>query len=621
MSDYIKAARGSKRLHDMAALPCIDLHSEIRYFGSISKCGDNADWDWGMYEDENGEWVLAEADGAGCIFNFTQHRYPTSEVPTFRFYFDNSPTPQYELTPADFGKKPPFLSPLADIFEGPEDAGRGPIWVVRSFVPMEFCTHCKVTSTVKLEGCYKDKGEGGWGHVIMQLYDNADSLSAFDASKDISSLAERYRNPLCIEATHENRIELELAENQAQTALILNGKDTLCCISAAVQDFLPELLAQLFICIEFDGKQTVCAPFGTFFGCEYGKAPARLDTALLTWDILSSTALFENRYPMPFFENCRITVENRSDNMVKLQLTVKENRSLCYDKAKTGIFTSSEYYPVTQNIMGKNSVIAEVSGHGQMVYGVVSGDDIRCGCEGDVRVFIDGLNSPSVESDGTESWGSYGWGFVVPPQCNPFSAYNGLFDSNDFWSELRLTFTDCYPFRSRLRFELEHGCQNDGGGTHSGQIFCYMLPECAEQNILEITPLSEYYISDGSVSELTDRFENGIHEQYNSFNICQGITKTVLRVKLPQENSGIVLKRVCSQKHGYMRAEISVNGKRVAERDWMYPDYNDIYCLLEDTYTIPSSYTRGQSEVEITIVPTVGAWNECRYKIFAVKGD
>ena len=62
MSDYIKAARGSKRLHDMAALPCIDLHSEIRYFGSISKCGDNADWDWGMYEDENGEWVLAEAE-------------------------------------------------------------------------------------------------------------------------------------------------------------------------------------------------------------------------------------------------------------------------------------------------------------------------------------------------------------------------------------------------------------------------------------------------------------------------------------------------------------------------------------------------------------------------------
>jgi len=570
-----------------------------------------------MYQDENGEWVLAEADGAGCIFNFTQHRYPTSEVPTFRFYFDNSPIPQFELTPADFGKKTPFLSPLADIFIGPEDAGKGPIWVVRSFVPMEFCTHCKVTSTVKLEGCEKIKGEGGWGHVIMQLYDNADSLSTFDASKDISPLAEIYRDPLCIEATHENCIELELAANQAQTALILNGKDTLCCISAAVQDFLPELLSQLFIHIEFDGKQTVCAPFGTFFGCEYGKAPARLDTALLTWDILSSTAFFENRYPMPFFENCRITVENRSDNAVKLQFTVKENRSLCYDKAKTGIFTSSEYYPITPNTMGKNSVIAEVSGHGQMVYGVVSGDDIRCGCEGDVRIFIDGLNSPSVESDGTESWGSYGWGFVVPPQCNPFSAYNGLFDSNDFWSELRLTFTDCYPFRSRLRFELEHGCQNDGGGTHSGQIFCYMQPKSSEKLMLEITPENEYYITDGKLCTVKDRFENGIHENYATFTQNTDMTYSRFSISLPKMNMRIVLKRVSLQNNGRTEATVFINGNQVSERNWLYPDFNNDYRLLEDSFTVPTHYTRAQTQITIEIKPLDSNWNECRYRIFA----
>ena len=75
-------SRGKARLENLASLPCIDQGGEVKYFGSISKTGDNADWDWGMYQDEKGEWVLAEADGPGCIFNFTQHRYPTSEVPS-----------------------------------------------------------------------------------------------------------------------------------------------------------------------------------------------------------------------------------------------------------------------------------------------------------------------------------------------------------------------------------------------------------------------------------------------------------------------------------------------------------------------------------------------------------
>ena len=80
MSDT-RAARGAARLCAVDALPFIDGGASVGYEGSISKTGDNADWDWGMYQDERGEWVLAELDGPGCLFNFTQHRYPTSEVP------------------------------------------------------------------------------------------------------------------------------------------------------------------------------------------------------------------------------------------------------------------------------------------------------------------------------------------------------------------------------------------------------------------------------------------------------------------------------------------------------------------------------------------------------------
>lgn len=619
MTDFIKPARGKRRLYDIAALPCIDIGSEIKYFGSISKCGDNADWDWGMFQDENGEWVLAEADGAGCIFNFTQHRYPTSAVPTFRFYFDNSSTPQFEITPAEFGKKAPFISPLADIFEGPEDNGRGPIWIVRSFVPMEFRTHCKVTSTIKLEGADKSLGQGGWGHITMQLYDSSDGLQTFSPNESIEKLIQLYKKPIRLPCDGIHRSEITLTAGESRKIFEAENCSTLVRLSAKVNDFQTEMLDDLIICICFDGKQTVLAPFGTFFGCEYGKTAARLDTALLTCDISGETAFFDNRYPMPFFESATISVENRCKNSVTLpEFEISECTSLRYNKKEIGCFTSSEYYPKTPNLQGKNSIIADISGHGQMVYGVITGEDIECGCEGDVRIFIDSLSSPAVESDGSESWGSYGWGFVCPPQCNPFSAYNGVPDSNNTWSELRLTFTDSYPFRSRMRFELEHGCQNDGGGAHSGQIFCYMKNFEREKMALEITPESEYYITDGDISQLTDRFENGIHENYETFMLNRNMTFSRFKVTLPAENRGIVLKRVSVQQNGRMAARVLIDGIEVCERNWLYPDFNDCYRLLEDSFTVPSHYTAAKEEITVEIRPLDTNWNECQYKIFVI---
>lgn len=618
MNEIIIPARGKKRLTDIAALPCIDNGSEIKYFGSISKIGDNADWDWGMYQDGNGEWVLAEADGAGCIFNFTQHRYPTSAVPTFRFYFDNNPTPQFELTPADFGKKAPFLSPLADIFEGPVDNGRGPIWVVRSFVPMEFKTHCKVTSTIKLEGADKSLGQGGWGHITMHLYDSTEGLETFNESLDTNELASLYQKPLALPYDNAYRSKISLLPGERKTVFKSSISSTLVEISATVNNFSFEMLENLIVHLSFDGNETVCAPFGTFFGCEYGKTLAKLDTALLTCYISSDTAFFSNRYPMPFFESATLTIENSGKfDVPQIDIEILENISICYDKNSTGIFSASRYYPKTPNITGKNSIIADVSGHGQMAYGVITGEDIECGCEGDVRVFIDSLSSPAVESDGSESWGSYGWGFVCPPQCNPFSAYNGVPDSNNTWSELRLTFTDSYPFRSRLRFELEHGCQNDGGGLHSGQIFCYMQPDSSEKLILEITPENEYYITDGKLCTVKDRFENGIHENYVTFTQNKDMTYSRFKVTLPKDNMQIVLKRVSLQNNGRMEAAVFINGNQVTERNWLYPDFNNDYRLLEDSFTVPSHYTRAQTEITVEIKPLDSKWNECRYRVFA----
>ncbi len=615
-------ARGAKRLLAIADLPVIDGKSEIKYEGSMSKSGDNADWDWGMYQDENGEWVLMEADGAGCIYNFTQHRYPTSEVPTFNFYFDNSTIPQFSITPQEFGTKAPFLKPLADKFVGPEDNGRGPIWVVRSFVPMEFCTHCKVTSTIKLEGSDKDLGQGGWGHIMYQLYENDEGLKTFDVSDDLSVLAAKYEDRLQLGSEDVRRIENTVIKSKNALSIAnISGEKTITEIEVKIRNFTPEVLNGLFIKIYYDNfdKPFVEAPFGTFFGCEYGKAPANIETALLTSDFSKSTAYFSNRFPMPFFENASIVIENRLETDAEVNTKVSYTGEIKYLRESIGYFTSSEYYAETENINGKNSLIADVSGSGQMVYGVISGRDIACGCEGDVRVFIDGLSSPAVESDGSESWGSYGWGFVCPPQCNPFSAYNGVYGINDTWSELRLTFTDCYNFKSNLRFELEHGCQNDGGGYHSGQIFMYMKKAPMEVYVATVTPETEGYSTDGVSEIVTDRFENGIHENFKEYNCVRNMTYSEFVVEIPKENNGLVLKRTSLQDRGRMCAAVFVDGVKVDERDWLFPDSNTIYSLLDDSFSIPKKYTQGKKFVCIRIVPENNNWSECEYKVFALR--
>ena len=608
-----EAARGLARLSDIAALPIIDIAAEIRYEGSISKTGDNADWDWGMYTDENGEWVLMEADGPGCIYNFTQHRYPTSKVPVFKFYFDNSDTPQFEITPEEFGKKPPFIKPFADKFVGPEDNGRGPIWVVRSFVPMEFCTHCKVTSSIKLEGAEKDKGQGGWGHITYQLYDSRKGLNTFSDTLDISDAPYDFTNNSVFENCSSVKDEFKLSNNATHEVFSRDKGGVISRVSLEISGFKPDYLSQLWLEFTFDGEKRVRAPIGTFFGCEYANTPAKLKTALLTCDFKDENAFFLNSFPMPFFDNCSVCAVFTGQDEISVSSSVDYTPDMPYERGSIGYFTSSEYYPKTDNIIGKNSVIADISGHGQMVYGVISGEDIACGCEGDVRVFIDGIRSPAVESDGSESWGSYGWGFVCPPQCNPYSAYNGVPDINDTWSELRLCFTDSYPFKSRIRFELEHGCQNDGGGKHSGQIFCYMKPDVIEEHITTV----DFSESPNSLT-VKDRFENGIHNNYDTFNMRKAKCPFTVELDLPIENKGVVIKRVSLQKKNKMLAEVYVNGVPIEERKWFFADSNEFFSLLEDSFSVPGKYTSGKKRVTVTIKPLSDAWNECRYKFFAL---
>lgn len=83
----MRAVRELTFMRDLRCLPLLRDGVTARYEGSIDKTGGNADWDWSLYRDERGEWVLFDHQGADCVYNFVQHRYPDSPEPTFQVLF------------------------------------------------------------------------------------------------------------------------------------------------------------------------------------------------------------------------------------------------------------------------------------------------------------------------------------------------------------------------------------------------------------------------------------------------------------------------------------------------------------------------------------------------------
>lgn len=626
---------GLEGMEHFEKLPLLRDGVRVQYEGSIDKQGANADWDWWLYRDGQGEWVLLDVEGPGCIYNFVQHRYPTSEEPEFKFYFDGESDPRFTIRHSEFGMKHPFIRPLADQYIGPEDYGRGPIRVVRSFVPMPFRKACRITSSVKLEGFSKDKGDGGWGHVVYHVYDTEDGVETFTGKEDFSRLIRTWKNigsdPKGTEgnrAFHTGPIVLQ--PGQSKILLQKEGKGSVAAVRWSLERYDRSMLHDLWIRIWWDGhaKPDVECPAGVFFGNELGYNNVRL----LSHGMSTGGELY-NFFPMPYWKSARMEVCNRGKEEIGIyscRIDVKPPEAMDYPEGAAGHFRAAPYYR-RKATPGSDSLIGYAGGRGHMVSAQVTAYAEKPGivsCEGDVRVHIDGAATPQVESDGSESWVCYGWGFPTPPETNPVSGYDGLPDNP--WSMVRLCLGDAYPFRTGLRFGIEAGECNDQVLEHSGILFYYGTEEegMALSDEIDIgNPESEEahgYRAEGDVRRrtLTAYYEGdddhaAIPDTGVSFTGFSEFTAALL-----PGNRGVRLRRRSDQQKGRQKAKVFIDGNPVTERNWYYADRNPYKRWLEDEFEIPEKYVTGKDSIHVRIVPeTDGSgycWNEYRYWVYCM---
>jgi len=623
---------GLNAMRDLERLPELYRDAQVHYEGSIDKRGGNADWDWWLYQDERGEWVIFEACGPGCVYNIVQHRYLSSTDPLFRFYFDGEETPRFEIHASEFGLKYPFVEPLAGRYIGPVDNGRGPIRVIRSFVPMEFEKSLRITTDVRLEGFERARGDGGWGHVIWHSYAENPGLKTFDGTEDYRTLLTMYKkvgvDPKPRTETDESRVFDATLEGGGSLALAeAGGAGSVQAIRLRLRDFRPEMLGRLWLRARWDdhADDDVCCPIGCLFGNELGCNPVRY----LMMGMDTGGDMY-NYFPMPYWENARIVLENRGDKPVALDYAeVSMARGGVLRREECGYFRSSAYYR-RAHTEGADSMIARISGRGHAVAAVITAHAKEPGvvsCEGDVRVHIDGILTPQVESDGSESYACYGWGFPTPPECNCISGYDGLPDSP--WSMTRTLVGDSYPFRSRLDFGIESGGCNDQYLEHSGIVFYYgrddeAIVETDGIDFADEASVRAHGVSGraGSCAPLAAFYEGDDDDVEVKGCVAVFDGPVTFDVRLSAANRGVRLRRRSDQREGRQAARVYVDGKPVSERIWCAPDHNPFKRWLDDEFQIPAGYTAGRDRVRIQIepIPQGGAitWNQSAYRVFSL---
>ena len=119
--------------NDLSSLPVLYPNVQSYYLSSYDRSGGNDDGFRGTYSqlyiDDNGEHVIFDANGPGCIYNFwftgSRRQLHWGKL---RLYFDGETTPRFECEAADLfaGRCPPFVTPRTVTIDGRSGRRRRP---------------------------------------------------------------------------------------------------------------------------------------------------------------------------------------------------------------------------------------------------------------------------------------------------------------------------------------------------------------------------------------------------------------------------------------------------------------------------------------------------------------
>ncbi|WP_246127886.1 glycoside hydrolase family 172 protein [Amycolatopsis rhizosphaerae] len=408
------------------------------------------------------------------------------------------------------------------------------------------------------------------------------------------------------------------------------------------------VLAGLRLRITFDGRTTVDAPVGEFFGSGLGKYASR--TLLHSIDTTEDGA-FTSWWPMPYAREATVELVNGSGVAIgdgRLGVTSAPDPSVV-DGLRSGALG---YFHATgrrgDTVDGQDWSFLNTSGRG-LFYGVTTTmrGHIPPGpvsqlnyLEGDERMYPDGSASPAMYGTGSEDFYESGWYFQDArdgavegvPYAMPQAGMVGHETAADGCQYVclgayRLMIADAVPFGDGVEFDIEHGDRSSMPAEYSSTAYWYGQadPSLRSGDTVDLADdgsrATHGYSAEGETrTTLTSTFEGKGDRTPVTGGVTYATGTIRFTAKTDPGNRGLRLRRTSDQALPFQQANVYVDDRLVGE--WYQPLGNAFSRWLEDAFDVPAWATAGKQAVQVRIEPIGGApsWSSARYTIYSQVG-
>lgn len=391
------------------------------------------------------------------------------------------------------------------------------------------------------------------------------------------------------------------------------------------------LLQGLRVRMTFDGRRTVDAPVGEFFGVGLGERP--VGALLFGVDPLDG---YRSWWPMPLADTATVTLYNGSEQPVTdgdLHVTWHPDARWARELGPGG--RAGHFHATSRAgraIPGQDWELATLEGHGRVVgvsQTVLGSQPGRTYLEGDERVRVDGTRSTQLHGTGTEDLYLAGWYYNRGPFTTPFVGHSAHLEGTpgcpyECDAMYRVLVADAWDFHRGLRAGIEHGPDNRFEAEYRTTTWWYGRDEPALRPTDRVdvgSPRSERaagMVGGGELRRLTAHYAGPAGDVAITDLLRVGHDEVRFRVALDPDNVGAVLRRRADQARRGQAAQVLVDG--VPAGVWLQPDGNSARRWLDDQVFLPAALTQGRGSVEVTLrpLPDAPAWTAARYEVFSL---
>jgi hypothetical protein len=426
--------------------------------------------------------VLAEHRGPGEIDGiwFTRDYGVFVATGTLRVVLDGRTVIRRDLTDVILGKLgPPFSFPL--VSHSAQSSGGG---FVKT--PMPFRRSMRVIT----------ENNPGYFHVIYRKFADRRGVPRFDPDApalDVRSMlrAAGRRDPKQPRGRRIGRRETAaVGSHRSRTLVQLHGAGVVSGLRLRLRGLSDAAADTVFrgarLRIAFDGRRTVDAPLGEFFGS--GLGPARVRSVMFAMGPRGNDWL-SAWWPMPYASMARVSLTNPTRiplPAVDVRLTAEPDprwrRAL--RSRRVGHFRATSRGPsATTPGVDWNFLTARGRGKFVGVTQTMAGGKPENYLEGDESAFVDGSESPQITGTGTEDFYLGGWYFTTAFKIRTFTLpFNGFpvdltaatgCPQATCKTAYRLMLAEAVPFRRSLRFGIQHGGRNDVPAVYGSTAYWY----------------------------------------------------------------------------------------------------------------------------------------------------